>query len=380
MKALFSASVSAHLSAFHVPYLEYFKEKGFEVHTAANGPNPCPLSDIHYDIPFSRSPLSARNIECYRTLKKIIERNGYDIIHCHTPVVGVLTRLAARNARKRGTAVIYTAHGFHFYRGAPAVRSFVFRNIEKYLCRYTDRLITINEEDFEAVSRFRFKPGGYCKVPGVGVDGSRFYPQTAESKRASREKNGIGEDAFVLVFAAELSRRKNQKMLIEAAGLLKDRIPGLLLLLPGEGPARAEYGRLIEKYGLEKTVRLLGYRDDMDSLLQSADIAVSSALQEGLPVNVVEALCVSLPVVATRVRGHTDLISDGENGFLVDSAKDMAGRILYLYENPEELSRLKGNARASARDYTAPYATERTFSIYESVIREKARGKTVEQD
>lgn len=373
MKVLFTASISGHLSGFHIPYLKYFKEKGFEVHTAANGPNPCYCSDIHYEIPFERNPLSLKNISCFRKLKKVIDRNGYDIIHCHTPVVGVLTRLAAKKARKRGTTVIYTAHGFHFYDGAPKLKAAVFRFAEKKLSKYTDHMITINSEDYRAVSRYGFKPKKYYKVPGVGVDSARFFVQTPETKRASREKNGIDATAFVLIFAGEYCRGKNQRMLIDAVNMLKEKIPSLLLLLAGRGPAKEDYEILIKQYGLETNVRLLGFRKDIDSLLQSADIAVSSSLREGLGINIVEALSVSLPVVATRIRGHIDLITEGENGYLVDTnAQAIAERILYLYENPDVLSRLSAKARESITPYLMPYAKEQTVKIYESIIRARS--------
>ena len=176
---LFVASVESHLKAFHVPYLKYFKEKGFEVSTAAKGENVIPYVDKHYNIEFDRSPYSTKNIACYRSLKNLIRENEYHIIHCHTPAASVLTRLAARKARKNGTVVIYTAHGFHFFKGAPR-SSVLFMLVEKWLSKRTDHLITINQEDFNALRLHHFRQGAGYKVRGVGVDASRFIPQTPD--------------------------------------------------------------------------------------------------------------------------------------------------------------------------------------------------------
>ena len=309
MKVLFTASVMGHLSGFHIPYMQYFKDRGFAVHIAC-GPGAAPAcADRHHVIAFERSPFKLKNISAYRALKKVIRENDYAIIHCHTPVASVLTRLAARRARKRGTVVIYTAHGFHFYQGAPRLSAFVYRTVEKWLSRYTDILITINEEDYAAVSRYGFKPAlGEYRVPGVGVDGARFHPHRAETGRAVREQNGIAEDAFVLIFAAEYNRNKNQAMLLRAVSLLKDSIPDIMLLLPGEGPLLAEYERLAAELNIAGHVRFLGYRTDMDTLLAAADIAVSSSRREGLGINLVEAMLSGLPVVATRIRGHAQKV------------------------------------------------------------------------
>ncbi len=145
---LFCATVDYHFKAFHLPYMKWFKEQGWEVHVAASGEMELPYVDKKYTIPIQRSPLSMKNMEAYRELKEIIDGNQYKLIHCHTPMGGVLARLAAREARKKGTKVIYTAHGFHFCKGAPLKNWMLYYPIEKRLAHYTDCLITINEEDY----------------------------------------------------------------------------------------------------------------------------------------------------------------------------------------------------------------------------------------
>ena len=376
MKVLFTASIMGHLINFHVPYMQYFKDKGYEVHVACGSGSPPPCVDRHYEFPFERSPFKLKNLKCYRLLKGIIDSDYYDVIHCHTPVASVLTRLAARKTRKKGTVVVYTAHGFHFYHGAPRISGYLFRVVEKWLCRFTDILITINTEDFTAAKKHGFNPArGIYKVPGVGVDISRFLPQTAESKETNRMRNGISLDSFVLIFAGEYSRDKNQTMLLEAVSMLKNAIPQILLLLPGRGPLQSELELAAVSMGITDNVWLMGYRTDMDKLLCTADVAVSSSVREGLGINLVEAMATGLPVVATRIRGHADLITDGENGFLVEprNACEMTDRLLELYHSPQLRSAMGDRALNMIKPYLLESAKAAMCRIYDSVTEHLAQ-------
>lgn len=371
-KVLFVASIEKHFEGFHTPYLAYFKEHGYEVHTAAKGENTIACVDKHYDICFERNPYSLKNRTCYKLLKKLIDENNYHIIHCHTPVASALTRLAARRQRKNGTVVIYTAHGFHFYKKAPVVLGTIFRFLEKGLSLYTDHLLTINQEDYEAIKRYGFKPGAYHKVCGVGVDETLFIAQTPENRQQSRQELGIPQQAFVLVFAAEYSKRKNQQMLLKTVSLLKERIPQVLLLMPGEGVLRGEYEEMIRDLGIGANVWLMGYRSDMESLLLAADVAVTSSIQEGLPINIVEAMVVSLPVVATRIRGHVDLVMDSKNGFLVpiDDVKSMADSLYILYKREDIAAQMRHNTQDMVKPYLLSHAKIETCEIYDKIIGE----------
>ena len=175
-KVLFSATVDSHILHFHLPYLKLFKEHGYEVHVATNGTEKIPYCDVKHVVSFERSPYKVNNLKAIKQLRKIINNEKFDIIHCHTPMGSVVTRLAAKKARKKyGTRVIYTAHGFHFYKGAPKLNWMLFYPVEKYLAKYTDTLITINSEDYElAKKRFSKRCKNIEYVPGVGVDKSKF--------------------------------------------------------------------------------------------------------------------------------------------------------------------------------------------------------------
>ncbi|MNO16717.1 putative glycosyltransferase EpsD [compost metagenome] len=343
-RVLFCATVVSHLKAFHLPYLQWFKEQGWEVHAAACGEEALSHVDKQFNLSIERSPFKWSNITAYRGLKQLIDRNDYDIIHCHTPMGAVLTRLAARNARHRGTKVIYTAHGFHFFTGASKVNWLIYYPVEKWLSRYTDCLITMNREDYERIQKRRFRAKSIAYVHGVGIDFNKYKPVSADEKAQLRAEYGIENDKFVLIYAAELTRRKNQNLLFEVIDKLRERIPNIQLLLAGKGELEVYYKGLAQEMGLEDRVTFLGHRSDMNKLYAMSDLAVSSSRQEGLPVNVMEAIASGLPVVATDVRGNRDLVSDGVHGLLVElgDAAAFGEAILQLFEKPalrESISR-----------------------------------------
>lgn len=311
-KVLFVATVTNHINAFHIPYLKWFKEQGYEVHVASNGNKKIEYCDKHFDIPFERFPLKLNNIKTYKELKKIINENNYDIIHCHTPVGGVLTRLAAKKARKNRTKVIYTAHGFHFYKGAPLLNWIIYYPIEKICARWTDCLITINTEDYERAKK-KFKAKRIELVHGVGVDSNRFKKSvlTEKEKEGLRESLNIKKDDFVIIYPAELSNRKNQDMIIKALSLIDDNQKNKIkILLPGKDAKNGEHQKLAKDLNVNGQILFLGYRSDIQNLLQISDLAISTSKQEGLPVNLMEAMFSNVPIIATNCRGNRDVTNN----------------------------------------------------------------------
>lgn len=340
-KVLFVATVvKKHINVFHIPYLQWFKENGYETHVCArndfDNPNDLfiPFCDKYYDIPFERSPFKIENLNIYKKLKKIIENNKYDIIHCHTPMGGVLTRLAAKSSRKNGTEVLYTAHGFHFFKGAPLKNWFIYYPIEKWLSKYTDCLITINTEDYQ-IAKSKFKTENINIVNGVGIDFNKFIPQTIENKMRIRREYGYSEQDFILIYAGELSHRKHQDLLINAVFHLTDKIPNIKLLLVGEGDLLEQYKQQVSHLGLKEKVEFLGFRKDVSNFMLISDVAVSSSRQEGLPVNVMEAMATGLPLVVTDCRGNRDLVVNGENGYVVgiDDTEGFANAVERLFRS-----------------------------------------------
>lgn len=370
-KVLFTAKVDSHILNFHIPYLKWFKDQGYEVHVASNGENIIPYADFKYNLRFDRNPLKPTNFKAYLELKNMIDNNDYEVIHCHTPIGGALTRLAARGARKKGTKVIYTAHGFHFYKGASKLNWIVYYNVEKFLSKYTDCLITINEEDFNLAKERKFKAKILKFVKGVGINLNKFVPQTFEKKRTLREEYGYKENDFIMVYAAELSYRKHHDLLINAVSLIKDKIPNLKLILAGIGALEDEYKELTNKVGVEDNIKFLGYRKDINNLMTLSDIAVSSARQEGLPVNIMEAMATGLPIIVTDCRGNRDLIENEKNGIVVgiDDVEGFAKAIEKMYNDKEFMKKISNENLESVKQYSLEDISKEMASIYNEVIK-----------
>lgn len=311
-KVLFTATVDSHILHFHLPYLKWFKEQGYEVHVATNGDEEIPYCDVKHKISFETSPLKVNNLKAIKQLKSIVNKEQFEIIHCHTPMGSVVTRIAAKEARKKyGTKVIYTAHGFHFFKGAPIQNWFIFYPIEKWLSRYTDCLITINEEDYNLAKK-RFHTKQIELVHGVGVDKEKFnFTMSEQEKHNLRVSIGLEDDDFVMIYPAELSKRKNQGMLLQVVKELKENgYQNIKLLLPGLDSMKGKYQAMAKQLDVEKQVRFLDYRKDIPQLMKISNLAVSVALQEGLPVNLIEAMMCDLPIVATDCRGNRDIVLD----------------------------------------------------------------------
>jgi glycosyltransferase EpsD len=368
-KVLFTATIDGHIKVFHLPYLRWFKEAGYEVHVAAKGNMQLPYCDEKINIPFDRKPFSKSNIEAFKILKNLIDSNNYELIHCHTPTAGVLTRLASRNARKRGTKVIYTAHGFHFYKGAPKLNWLLYFPLEKLLSDYTDVLVTINGEDYNNAVSNRFGAKQIKLVPGVGVDLSKFSVPNLDEKLKIRKKIGIAPDAFVLVYPAEISRRKNQNMLIEVASKLKGKIPNLQFIFAGRGDWKY-HDEEIKKRGLQDVINFIGFTYDIYEYVQASDIGISSSTQEGLPINIVEAMACGKPLVATNVRGNRDLIKNGVNGFIVElnDSVDMANKIYDFWKSKELTEKMGMNSHILSNSYSLDCAIHEMVDIYKKVL------------
>lgn len=327
-KVLFTATVvKTHINVFHLPYLKWFKEQGYEVHVAAKNDfinEPCiiPNCDKYYDIKFARFPFSKANINAYKDLKKLIQENNYDIIHCHTPVAGVLTRLAAKNSKN--TTVIYTAHGFHFFKGAPLINWLIYYPIERFCARYTDKLITINKEDYKRAKRFSLRKNGKVYyVPGVGIDLEKVQNSKVDIQQKKAEL-GIPENIPVLLSVGELIKRKNHETVLKELSQIKDR--NFIYLICGRGILKEHLQNLTTQLGLENKVKFLGFRKDITEICKTADLFIFPSYQEGLPVALMEAMAAGLPVIASNVRGNRDLI-DKENLFKPNDVKTLTSLI-----------------------------------------------------
>ena len=366
-KVLFTATVDSHILAFHLPFLKWFKENGYEVHVATNGDAEIPYCDKKIKIHFERSPFKLNNIKAIFELRKVLLKEKYDIIHTHTPMGSVVTRLAAKRARKHGTRVIYTAHGFHFFKGAPLLNWTLFYPVEKYLSKYTDTLILINKEDYNLAKKKFKKCRDIQYVPGVGIDEDKFNIKlTKKDKHELRESLGLKDTDFVMIYPAELSNRKRQIWLINTVSTLLKEDENIHLLLPGKDSLNGKCQQLVKQLKLEKQVHFLGFREDIPELLQISDLSVSSSRQEGLPVNIMEAMYVGLPIVASDCRGNRDLVKNGENGYIVslDDSDMFVDRIKLIYKDKILKNKLKKSNKKEINNYMLKDVLNKMKKIY----------------
>lgn len=371
-KALFTATVvKTHMMQFHLPYLRMLQEMGWETAVAARNdyenPADCqiPYCDQYFDVPFERLPWKKGNIQAYKMLKKCIDEGNFDIIHCHTPVGALLTRLAARDARKKGTKVIYTAHGFHFFKGAPLQNWLLFYPAEKLAAPMTDVLLTINKEDYAfANKKLRAKRIEY--VPGVGIRTERFH-RTEEARQAKRQELGFGEKDYLMLTVAEMTANKNHITILKALSQLKDReeYAHMHYLICGRGEQWKSLEESAKELGVADHVHFLGYRTDAPELYKASDLFLFMSFREGLPVALMEAMSAGMPIICTKIRGNTDLIQDGGNGiFTENNPEALAEAILRMYRNPQQAAVLGENAAQSAKAYDEENILSQVKEIY----------------
>lgn len=368
-KVLLTATVQSHICQFHKPLVKVLHAHGCEVHVAARDnlaeKNGLKLDFVEkvYDIPFARSPKSSDNIKAYKELKKILAEEQYDVIHCNTPMGGIVTRLAARNARKVGTKVIYTAHGFHFYQGGPKKSWLVFYPIEKAMAKLTDVLITITKEDYELASK-KFKTD-VRHIHGVGVNEEKYLSVSPESNQAFRKEMGYDKHKVILC-TGELNANKNQATLIRAMKQIVETHPDVLLLLAGNGPKEAELQQEIQNLGLESYIKLLGYHTDLEKYANACDIVASVSFREGMPLNIMEAMVCGKPIIASYNRGHRELVQNGETGLLVkaDDVQELSNKLVQLLEDEELCKYFSENAMESVQPYLMKNVKKELEEIY----------------
>jgi glycosyltransferase EpsD len=375
MKILYVTTISNTVNAFLIPHIQFLIEQGNQVDVAFNieqevNPRLMEMGCKIHRVPFQRSPIKMENYIAFKQIRRIVKEEGYELIHTHTPVASFVTRLACRDIS--GIKVIYTAHGFHFYKGAPKRNWAIYYTMEKMAARWTDGIITINEEDYQSAKKMQFRKGkaAVYKVDGVGIDLNRFVLQTVEKKMELRREYGYQEDDFLVVYAGELSYRKHQDLLIDAVHLLKGKIPNIKLLLAGSGPLRDEYKNQALQLGVNENIDFLGYRSDIDKLLMLSDLAVSSSRQEGLPVNVMEAMATGLPLVVTDSRGNRDLVRNGENGMVVgiDDREGLARAIQDLYRSESLRVEFSRKNQEAVKRYALERIVHEMGEIYRTFI------------
>lgn len=315
-KVIFVANTARFFVMFEQNNIRLLQSMGYEVHCASNFEHERDvdaksilekLNVTIHQIDIARSPFSVRNLNAYRQLKALMKQERFDLVDCHTPMGGVLARLAAKATKT--APVLYTAHGFHFYKGCPLQNRLIYETIERWLARYTDGLITINEEDYQAAKSFHLRGKAY-KIPGVGIDVKGIHDLKVDRAQKRREL-GVPEDAFVMLSVGDLIPRKNHIVALRA--FAQANIPNSYYLLCGNGELKEMLQEESRKLNVSDRVIFLGFRSDVREILHAVDLFCFPSLQEGLPVSLMEAMAAGVPCIASRIRGNVDLM---ENEFL----------------------------------------------------------------
>ena len=318
-KVLYITTVSSTVNAFLVPHIKMLIENGYKVDCAFYVNKELDKSLVSlgvnsFEVPFSRNPLSVRNIKAFKELIKIQKENDYDIVHVHTPVASIYGRLLKIRFSKLKT--IYTAHGYHFLKGGPKIGWLIYYPIEKIMAKLTDVTININKEDYE-ITKKKLKPKKCYLVNGVGLDLNKYKPLSKEKQEEKRKELGLSEEDFVVIMIAELNENKNQIQLIKAMEILKDKYPNIKAISVGEGNKFEELQQEIISRGLKDNFKLLGFRNDINELINISNIGVLLSYREGLPRNIMELMANGKKVIATDIRGCRDLVCNDNVGTLV---------------------------------------------------------------
>jgi len=369
MKILYITTISSTIG-FLIPHIKFFIEQGHKIDIACNVVDEIDKELIKlgcevHNIEFQRSPIKKENYLAYKHIRDLVAKGGYDAIHTHTPVASFIARIACRKIQN--LKIIYTAHGFHFLKGAPLKSWLMYYPIENIGARFTDVIITMNEEDYINAKNMKLRPNGQVyKIHGVGIDLNKFNPCDEKTKLETRAKYGFTKEDFILFYPAELNHNKHQDLIIDAVNLVKEAIPNIKVLLAGKGPLEDFYKEQVEKLKLEDKVVFLGYRKDVPELLKMVDVSLSASRREGLPVNIMEAMAMGIPLVVTDTRGNVDLIANQRNGYIVkiNDVGSFARYIEEIYRSPHLKEKFKMHNLEDAKKYDIENVKKELESIY----------------
>lgn len=376
-KALIVTAFARFVKSFLTNDILILQSMGYEVHCAANihhAGAECmdeyfkEMNVVFHQIDFSSSkPVSRETYMSYREMKKLFNEIQFDIVHCHTPIAGAIARMAGKKQRKQGCKMLYTTHGFYFHKYSSKKTWLIFHTIEDFMSKYTDAMITINHEDYKNAK------GMHCKnvyyIPGVGVDTKKFKDVDIDRK-AYRKKIGIRDEELLVLAVGELSHRKNHQIVVKA--LAEVNIPNAVFMICGNAMTSAntktELEELADKLGVD--LRLMGLRDDIPQICKCADIGVMPSTREGLGLSGIEMLAAGLPVVASRVHGIVDYISDGVDGYLCDpyNEHEFANAIKEL-SSEDIRSSMKENCWKYAEKFDKKFSYKKMREIYNEVLK-----------
>ena len=378
-KVLFVTTVSGTLRAFLLPIAEHFRSQGWVVDGMAQGIADCSICrnsfDRVWEVNWSRNPLDYNNfINAPRRIQKIVLEEQYDIIHVHTPVAAFITRLALRKTRKKGQSkIIYTAHGFHFYKGAPAYKNAVFIFLEKIAGQWMDYLVVINREDEFAAVKYKLAASdNIVYMPGIGVDSSFYCPGKVSDQDVEklRDELRLKPEDKIFLMVGEFIPRKRHRDLIEAFSFINN--PHIHLVFAGVGQLMEPMKDLAIKKGIGANVHFLGYRNDIPVLMRASLATILPSEQEGLPRCAMESLSLEVPVIATNIRGTSELLADGAGiVYQVGDIEGLANAMQYIINNPstaQEMGRV--GRKAVLEEYDLGIIIQMHEQLYNRALQE----------
>jgi glycosyltransferase involved in cell wall biosynthesis len=374
-KLLVVTTVPITIRSFLLPFVKHFRSLGWQVDGMAQGisvDQDCVENcDRIYDIKWSRNVFDPRNLLAgVSRVKEVVAKENYDLVHVHTPIAAFVTRYALKDFKK--TKVIYTAHGFHFYRGGSAVKNAIFLSLEKLAGQWTDYLVTINQEDEAAAKKHNFLPADRIYFTrGIGVD-TEYYASgkvNPEDIAQVRQELALSDNDTLLLAIAEFTPRKRHRDLLNA--LVKVANPQVHLALAGEGPIKLELELLTKELGIEKQVHFLGYRNDIPTLIQAADAVLLVSQQEGLPRSIMEAMCLNTPVIGSNIRGTEDLLENG-CGLLVElgDTNALAQAMIQVVTDPDSLAVMAAKAQEKMVSYDLKKIVQQYSDIYQLALND----------
>lgn len=388
-KVLFVATVGGFVSQFEMNDVRILQGKECEIHYAANFDNNVyHLEEKIYEknhikkhnVSMAKSPFSiVKNYKAYRDIKRLIDSEDISLVHCHTPVGGVIARMAAARSKTK-PEVIYTAHGFHFYKGAPLANWCIYYVVERLMARMTNAIITINEEDYQRARGFKLRADGKIyKIPGVGIDLERYKQGKVLDARKVTEKKQLsdinndrsnGAAGFKIVSISEINKNKNHKVVIKAVKKLVNEGNLVYYDIYGKGPNEKYLQKYIDKMGVADYVRLKGYIAKPEEALQKADCFAFPSIREGLGMSALEAMACGLPVIARENRGTKEYMVNGHNGIVcrTDDAKEYAEAILKLKSSVETRKTMGRNARETVKKFSVAHTEVIMRQVYDNVL------------
>ncbi len=317
-----------------------------------------------WPLSYTRTPFAAGNVIAIEKIRKLVKQRNYDIVHCHTPIAAFCTRVACRGLRRKGTKVFYTAHGFHFYSGAP-IKNWLVYFLAEWLCSWwTDVLITINLEDYKRAGRhLHAKKTVY--VPGVGIDTSRYENKTA-NREYKRKELGIPADSRMILSVGELNPNKNHETVIRAVSEIRDS--KIHYLIAGDGELKEHLEKVASELKISDRVHLSGYRNDMMELYKCADLLIHPSFREGLSVAIMEAMAAGLPVICSDIRGNRDLICK-ENLFSPFDIREIKKDIeKILYGDKKDIDQCISANRRNIKMFDLTSVNLKMEKLYDGII------------